>query len=139
MISRELRSVPVVDEDRLVGIITHQDLVRTIARDALIAADVRKRLSCYGIPDRWTAHVAQASVTITDQYADPADHHVALMLAQAVPGVVHAQVVHSARSGPDRHPRRAGRAASRHRLRGGGRAAHVFASSDPARTREDRR
>ncbi|HEV7450209.1 MAG TPA: CBS domain-containing protein [Pseudonocardiaceae bacterium] len=112
MISRELRSVPVVDEDRLVGIITHQDLVRTIARDALIAADVRKRLSCYGIPDRWTAHVAQASVTITDQYADPADHHVALVLAQAVPGVVHAQVVHSARSGPDRHPRRAGRAAS---------------------------
>lgn len=96
MISRELRSVPVVDEDRLVGIITHQDLVRTIARDdALIAADVRKRLSCYGIPDRWTAHVAQASVTITDQYADPADHHVALVLAQAVPGVVHAEVMHS--------------------------------------------
>ncbi|MGH3752969.1 MAG: hypothetical protein ACRDRP_09775 [Pseudonocardiaceae bacterium] len=26
---------------------------------------------------------------------DPADHHVALVLAQAVPGVVHAEVVHS--------------------------------------------
>jgi hypothetical protein len=96
MIDRGLRSVPVVDEDRLVSIITRQDLVRTIARDdALIAADVRKRLACYGAPDRWTAHVEQGSMIITDQYADPADHHVALVLAQAVPGVVHAEVVHS--------------------------------------------
>lgn len=93
MIDRGVRSVPVVDDDRLVGIITRRDLVRTIARDdALIAADVRKRLECYGAPDRWTVHVEQGSVTITDQYADPADHHVALVLAQAVPGVVHAEV-----------------------------------------------
>jgi CBS-domain-containing membrane protein len=96
MIDRGLRSVPVVDADRLVDIITRRDLLRTIARDdALIAADVRRRLECYGAPDRWTVHVQQGSVTITDQYADPADHHVALVLAQAVPGVVHAEVVHS--------------------------------------------
>lgn len=37
-------------------------------------------------------HVQQGSVTITDQYTD---HHVALVLAQAVPGVVHTEVVHS--------------------------------------------
>jgi len=96
MIDRGLRSMPVVDEDRLVGIITRRDLVRTIARDdALIAADVRKRLECYGAPDRWTVHVRQGAVTITDRYADPAGHHVALVLAQAVPGVVHAEVMHS--------------------------------------------
>jgi len=96
MIDRGLRSMPVVDEDRLVGIITRRDLVRTIVRDdALIAADVRKRLECYGAPDRWTVHVRQGAVTITDRYADPAGHHVALVLAQAVPGVVHAEVVHS--------------------------------------------
>jgi CBS domain-containing protein len=96
MIDRGLRSVPVVDEDRLVGIITRRDLVRTIARnDALIAADVRKRLEGYGVPDRWTVHVRHGSVTITDQYPDPADHHVALVLAQAAPGVAHAEVVHA--------------------------------------------
>jgi CBS domain-containing protein len=96
MIDRGIRSVPVVEDNRLVGIITRRDLVRTIARDdALIAADVRKRLECYGAPDRWTVHVEQGSVTITDQYADPADHHVALVLAQAVPGVVHAEVEHA--------------------------------------------
>ena len=93
MIDRGVRSVPVGDDDRLVGIITRRDLVRTLARDdALIAADVRKGLECYGAPDRWTVHVEQGSVTITDQYADPAEHHVALVLAQAVPGVVHAEV-----------------------------------------------
>jgi hypothetical protein len=35
------------------------------------------------------------AVTITDQHTDPTDHHVALVLAQAVPGVVHAKVEHS--------------------------------------------
>jgi CBS domain-containing protein len=99
MIDRGLRSVPVVDEDRLVGIITRRDLVRTITRpDALIEADVRKRLGAYSIPDRWTVHADHGTVTITDQFADPVDHHVALVLAQAVPGVVHAEVVHSTHS-----------------------------------------
>jgi CBS domain-containing protein len=96
MTDRGVRSVPVVEDDRLVGIITRRDLVRTIARDdALIAADVRKHLECYGAPDRWTVHVKQGSVTITDQHPDPAQHHVALVLAQAVPGVVHAEVTQS--------------------------------------------
>ena len=95
MIHHGIRSVPVVEEDRLVGIITRRDLVRVIARDdALIAADVRKRLECYSAPDRWTVHVQQGAVTITDQHTNPADHHVALVLAQAVPGVVHATVEH---------------------------------------------
>lgn len=94
MIDRGLRSVPVVEEDRLVGIITRRDLVHTIARaDALIAADVRKRLGAYGSPARWTVHAHHGTVTITDQFADPVDHHVALVLAQAVPGVVHAEVI----------------------------------------------
>jgi CBS-domain-containing membrane protein len=97
MIERGLRSVPVIDdEDQLVGVITRRDLVRTIARDdALIAADVRKRLDCYGVPDRWTVHADHGTVTITDQYNDPTDHHIALVLVQAVPGVVHATVVHA--------------------------------------------
>lgn len=96
MIDRGLRSVPVVDEGRVVGIVTRRDLVRTIARDdSLIAADIRRRLEAYGGLDRWTVHAQQGSVTITDAYADPADHHVALVLAQAVPGVVHVEVVHT--------------------------------------------
>lgn len=93
MIDRGLRSVPVVDGERLVGIVTRRDLVRTIARDdSLIAADLLRRLEVYGGAQRWTVDVHEGSVTITDEYSDPVDHHVALVLAQAVPGVVHAEV-----------------------------------------------
>ena len=96
MIDRGLRSVPVVDEDQLVGIITRRDLVRAIARDdALIAADVRRRLEHHGAPERWTVSARLGSVIITDRYNDPAEHHVALVLAQSVPGVVHAEVLHA--------------------------------------------
>jgi CBS domain-containing protein len=96
MIDRGVRSVPVVDEDGVVGIVTRRDLVRTIARDdALIVADVRRRLEAFGGLGRWTVHTQQGAVTITDESADPADHHVALVLAQAVPGVLHVEVVHS--------------------------------------------
>lgn len=96
MIDNGLRSVPVVDEEGVVGIVTRRDLVRTIARDdVLIVADVRRRLEAYGGLERWTVNARQGSVTITDEYADPADHHVALVLAQAVPGVLHVEVVHS--------------------------------------------
>src|SRR5262245_57918036 len=72
MIDRGLRSVPVVDEDQVVGIITRRDLVRVIARDdALIVADVRRRLEGYGTPERWAVHVHRGVVTITDQHNDP--------------------------------------------------------------------
>ncbi|MGH4025190.1 MAG: CBS domain-containing protein [Pseudonocardiaceae bacterium] len=95
MIDRRLRSVPVVDDGRLVGIVTRRDLVRTIARnDGLIAADVRRRLEIYGGLDRWTVQTHEGRVLITDEYADPADHHTARILAEAVPGVVHAEVVY---------------------------------------------
>jgi CBS domain-containing protein len=97
MINQGLRSVPVVEDGRVVGIVTRRDLVRTIARDdTLIEADVRRRLEAYGGLDRWTVHARQGSVTITDEYADLTDHHVALVLAQAVPGVGHVEVVHTA-------------------------------------------
>lgn len=96
MVERRLRSVPVVDEGRLVGIITRRDLVRTLARDdVVIAADVRRRLEVYGGRERWTVRARDGRVHITDEYADPADHHVALILAESVPGVVHAEVVHA--------------------------------------------
>lgn len=99
MIDRGLRSVPVLDGDGVVGIVTRRDLMRTIATDdALIAADVRSRLVAFGGRDRWTAYAQQGLVTITDEHSDPADHDVALVLARTVPGVVHVEIVPA--SGP---------------------------------------
>ncbi|HEY8374244.1 MAG TPA: CBS domain-containing protein [Pseudonocardiaceae bacterium] len=93
MLERGIRSVPVVEGSRVVGIVSRRDLVRTITRDdQVIARDVRHRLEIYGGRGRWTVEVRQGAVRIRDEYHDPTDRHVAAVLAQAVPGVVHVEV-----------------------------------------------
>jgi len=97
MLGERLRAIPIVDGDpvgnQLVGIVTRRDLMRCIGRDdALVAADVRHRLEIYGGPGRWTVTADAGRVTITDEYDDPTDLHVAHVLAAAVPGVASVQV-----------------------------------------------
>jgi len=93
MLDGALRAVPIVDGGRLVGILTRRDLMRCIGRDdALVASDVRHRLEIYGGPGRWTVTARAGRVTITDEYDDPTDRHVAHVLAAAVPGVSSVQV-----------------------------------------------
>jgi CBS domain-containing protein len=44
MLGHHLRSVPIVEDSRLVGIVTRRDLVRCLARtDSAIATDIRHR------------------------------------------------------------------------------------------------
>ena len=87
-----IRSMPIVDGARLVGIVTRRDLVRTLARDDVsIAAEVCHQLEIYGGPGRWTVDVSGGAVTIRDAFDSDTDLHVATVLAEAVPGVV---VVH---------------------------------------------
>jgi CBS-domain-containing membrane protein len=51
MLDTGVRSMPIVHDSRLVGILTRRDLVRALARDdQAIAADVRRRLHRYGHP-----------------------------------------------------------------------------------------
>lgn len=88
MLDSRVRSMPIVDGDRLVGIVTRRDLVRALARDdRSIAADVRHRLRMYGGPDRWHVEVHDGEVLIGDEFDDATDRHVAVTLAEAVPGV----------------------------------------------------
>ncbi|CAM3149523.1 CBS domain-containing protein [Saccharomonospora xinjiangensis] len=87
------RAMPVLAGTKLVGIVTRSDVVRVLSReDADIARDVRRRLMIYGGPDRWTVEVHGGTVTITDDYDDATDRHVAEVLAESVPGVVRATV-----------------------------------------------
>ncbi|HET8640644.1 MAG TPA: CBS domain-containing protein [Pseudonocardiaceae bacterium] len=100
MLRHQIRSLPIVDGKRLVGIITRRDLVRCLARtDAEIAADVRRRLEVYGGPDRWSLRVRQGHVTMVDSLDDPVDAHVAKIIALSVPGVEFAKVL-AAGDGP---------------------------------------
>jgi CBS domain-containing protein len=89
MLDDRIRSMPIVDGSRVVGIVTRRDLVRVIGRDdGLIASDVRHRLSNYAGPDRWTVQVHDGVVVLGDEYDDPTERHVAIVLAEAVPGVI---------------------------------------------------
>lgn len=96
------RSMPIVDGSRVVGIVTRRDIVRVIARDDhAIAEDVRHRLEIYGGDRRWRVDVHDGMVSITDEFDDETDRHVATVLAEAVPGVVRATAF-AARDGDDR-------------------------------------
>jgi CBS domain-containing protein len=95
-----VRSMPIVDGTKLVGIVTRRDLVRPLTRDdADVARDVRHQLEIYGGPGRWTVDVQGGAVTIRDAMDNVTDRHVATVLAEAVRGVT---VVHIAREGVPR-------------------------------------
>ncbi|HEX5116894.1 MAG TPA: CBS domain-containing protein [Pseudonocardiaceae bacterium] len=96
-----IRSMPIVDDSRVVGIVTRRDLVRIIGRDDnAIEADVRHRLANYCGPDRWVVAVEDGVVSLGDEYGDDTERRVAQVLAEAVPGVVAAHVT------PSGHQRR---------------------------------
>jgi CBS domain-containing protein len=101
MLDRHLRALPVVDGDRLVGIVTRRDVLRTIARDDQdIARDVRHRLAiaCRHV---WEVEVADGVVTLATEGADAEDRHVAEVIAAALPGVREARVVDPNRAEPN--------------------------------------
>jgi len=90
MLSSNVHSVPVVDGDEVVGIISRRDLVRTLVRtDDAIAAEVRSRLDAYGArPGRWDVDVQDAAVIISGDFDDHVAQQVVLALTRTVPGVL---------------------------------------------------
>lgn len=95
MRARGIRSVPVVEPGHgVVGIVSRRDIVRALARpDDLIAAAVRRDLQRYAGHERWSVSVEEGIVTLVDEYDDPTERHIASVIAQDVPGVVHVKVV----------------------------------------------
>ena len=58
MVDRGLRSLPVVADGELVGIVTRLDVTRVLARsDADLCAAVERKLDAYAGWSRWTVHV----------------------------------------------------------------------------------
>jgi CBS domain-containing protein len=82
------RSVPVVEAGAVVGVVTYRDLVHALARDdALIAADLRRRLDLYGGATRWTVSVLGGEVALGDGCRDQFNRNIALRVAESVLGV----------------------------------------------------
>jgi len=103
LIDARIRAMPIVEDDKVVGIVTRGDIVRVLARDdRTIAADVRHRLEIYGGLERWKVEVHDGVVKIVDAFDSSTDRHVATVLARAVPGVVDAGTVSTTSSGNGR-------------------------------------
>ena len=89
MLRHQIKSLPVMDGDRLVGILSITDILRVKVRgDAPIAQDVRDRLLAYAGDDgSWDLAVEDGVVTISTSLAEE-KRRVLLLLAETVPGVV---------------------------------------------------
>ncbi|HEX7307671.1 CBS domain-containing protein [Lentzea sp.] len=93
MLQHGIRSVPVVREGHLAGIVTRRDLLRSISRaDWIIEAEIRHRLGVVGDPHRWTVEVKGGKVSIVDKMDNETDRHVAEVLARAVAGVTDVRI-----------------------------------------------
>jgi CBS domain-containing protein len=98
--SANIRSLPVVEDGVVIGVITYRDLVRALARDDdVIEADVRRRLNLCGGVGRWQATVRDGEVTIFDEGGDPSDRSAAIRVAESVIGVTRCRVVETSTLG----------------------------------------
>lgn len=97
MLQRGIRSLPVVQDGRLAGVVSATDILRAKLRgDSRVTADVDEHLREYGPPASWSVLTVDGVVTITGPEDEQA-RAVAEGLAETVPGVVR---VHYRARGP---------------------------------------
>ena len=89
MLEREVRSLPVLEDDVVVGIVSRRDILRTVVRtDDVVRRDVQHRLDEYaGGARRWTATVDDGVVTVEGDLDDDVERTVVRIMARTVPGV----------------------------------------------------
>ncbi|MFC5286760.1 CBS domain-containing protein [Actinokineospora guangxiensis] len=90
MLRHHLRSLPVVEEGVLVGIVSRQDLLRVLVRDDdVVAGRVRALLDDYaGSTRRWSITVAEGVVRVRGSFADEAERRVITALVRTLDGVL---------------------------------------------------
>ena len=96
MLARGVKSLPVVDGERVVGIVSRRDLLRTLVReDGVVAAEVMDRLVDHHLEGDWQVQCQDGVVTLTGPVEEQ-QRKVALAVTRNVPGVM--RVVFAAKS-----------------------------------------
>ena len=95
MLEHSVRSVPVVERDEVVGMVSRQDILRTVIRtDDVLAAEVQHRLDQYATGKRrWTAVASDSVVRVSGTFDDEVERQVITALARTVPGVTDVRVM----------------------------------------------
>ena len=94
MRSANVRSIPIVEGDRVVGIVARRDLLRSFVRpDPEILGELRVRLrDALADGDCWGLRVDAGIAWLRPLDGSSPDHALALSVAGSVPGVRHARI-----------------------------------------------
>jgi CBS domain-containing protein len=94
MLQNDVRSIPVIEDRAVVGIISRRDILRAMVRsDAQLVREVQYRLDEYADGRRrWIATVEGGVASVAGEYDNETERAVVAVLARTVPGVATVRV-----------------------------------------------